>query len=48
MNSKAPWWGAVLMALLVYARGRYPDQQAAIDALIAALVGAWGGHLAGK
>jgi hypothetical protein len=48
MDGKAPWYGAILMALLVYVRSRYPDQQVLIDALIAALVGAWGGHVASK
>jgi hypothetical protein len=45
VNSRAPWWGALLLGLLAYARGRYPEHQALIDSLIAALVGAWGGKL---
>jgi hypothetical protein len=41
-----PFWGAILLSLLAYAKAKYPDQGALIDAAIAALIGAWGGHLA--
>jgi hypothetical protein len=48
MNVKMPFWGALLLGLLGYARSRYPEHQALIDALIAALAGGWAGHMAGR
>jgi hypothetical protein len=48
MDRREPWYGAILLGLLAYARARYPEYQALIDTLIAALVGAWGGHVASK
>jgi uncharacterized membrane protein YgcG len=48
MNTQAPWWAGILMALLQVARVRYPELAPYLEAVMIGLASHWGVSLLGQ